>query len=292
MRVCAANHMKVSACSRLASRRATTLLGCSGVLLQIIALLLPLQAPCAAQVSLPLPPGKELDKAPEPAQQGGKWGYVDQAGRYLISPQFDFATSFSEGAAAVEVNHRFGYISGDGHFVIPPKYFRAGPFKEGFAWVVTRKPWTPLGTGEVGIALYGQVTYIDHFGREIRRPFSAEHVSNFSEGMAAVRPGKIFGGCSEKVGYLNTRGDWSIKPQFDDALDFSEGLAAVNPGGKCHMGGEWGYIDKDGKMAIPFQYDFAGQFKNGHACTEEAGQWKLIDAKGNGATVNKNECLR
>jgi hypothetical protein len=94
------------------------------------------------------------------------------------------------------------------------------------------------------------------------------------------------------VGYLNTKGEWSIKPQFDEARDFSEGLAAVNQDGKCHMGGKWGDIDKDGKVLIPFPYEFAGQFTNGHACVEEAGQCKLIDARGNGAPVEKTECLR
>jgi hypothetical protein len=37
-----------------------------------------------------------------------------------------------------------------------------------------RKPWLPFGTGEYGVALYGRVTYIDHSGREMRHPFSAE----------------------------------------------------------------------------------------------------------------------
>ena len=223
---------------------------------------------------------------------GGEWGYVDPSGSFLIPPQFEAADYFSEGVAAVELHGRFGYIDTDGHFVVKPRYFRAGPFKDGLAWVVTEKPLTPFGTGEYGVALYGQVTYIDHSGREVRHPFPAEHVSNFSEGLAAVRPGRIFGGCSGKVGYLNRQGDWAIKPQFDEAHDFSEGFAAVNQGGKCHLGGKWGYIDKDGKPGISFQYDFAGQFKNGRACVEEAGQWKLIDRNGQGVPVEKNECLR
>jgi len=147
----------------------------------------------------PPPPGRETDNAVlKPAQQGEKWGYVDRGGKFLISPQFDSAYPFSERVAAVELNKRFGYIGTDGHFVIQPKYFRVGPFKEGFAWVVTRKPLAaPLGTGEYGFALFSHVTYIDHSGREMLGPFSAEHVSNCSEGLAAVRPGKIFGGCSE-----------------------------------------------------------------------------------------------
>jgi hypothetical protein len=58
------------------------------------------------------------------------------------------------------------------------------------------------------------------------------------------------------------------------------------------MGGKCGYVDKNGKLAIPWQYDFAGQFTNGHACVKEAGQWRWIDVKGNGAPLEKNECLR
>jgi WG repeat protein len=245
----------------------------------------------------PLPLAQQPAKATndgslKPGRSGTKWGYVDPRGRFTIPPRFDSADPFSEGVAAVKLDGRFGYIDTEGRFVIQPKYFRAGPFKGGFAWVVTRKPWAPLGTGEYGFALYGQVTYLDRSGRELHRPFSAEEVSNFSEGLAAVRPGKIFGGCSEQIGYLNTKGEWSIRPQFDEAHDFSEGLAAVNKGGRCHLGGKWGYIDKDGTLVIPFQYDFAGQFKDGQACVEEAGQWKLIHVNGKDMPDDKHECLR
>jgi hypothetical protein len=250
-----------------------------------------LQTVAGAQASSAPTPDREGGML-RPQQLNGRWGYVDSTGKFLIPPQFDSAGTFSEGLAPVELDRRFGYISIDGQFVVRPKYFRAGPFKDGFAWVVVRKPWTPLGTGEYGVALYGEVTYIDHSGHEILRPFSAEHVSNFSEGLAAVRPGKISGGCSEKVGYLNTRGEWSIKPQFDEAYDFSDELAAVNRGGKCQMGGKWGYIDKGGALVVPFQYDYAGQFNSGYACVKEGEQWKLINKAGNGTFVDKSKCLQ
>ena len=236
------------------------------------------------------PPAGRNAESLMPFEQGGKWGYVDPAGKFVVVPQFDSADPFSEGMAEVELNGQLGWISTDGHFVIQPKYFKAGPFKEGLAWVVTRKPWTPLGTGEYGFALFGQITYIDRSGREICRPFSAKQFSDFSEGLAAVRPGKIFGGCSQKAGYLNTKGEWSIKPQFDQAMDFSEGLAAVNNGGRCGAGGKWGYIKKDGKLTIPFRYDFASQFKDGHACVKGNGQWKRIDQNGNETLIREDEC--
>jgi hypothetical protein len=257
---------------------------------QVLVILLSFQVSAVAQVSLSPPPphDREIENAPlKPVQQDGKWGYVDPTGKFIIAAQFESAGTFSEGVAPVGSNKRFGYIDTDGHFVIRPKYFGAGPFKEGFAWVMTRKPWTPFGAGEYGfVARLGQGTFIDHSGREVGRPFPIAGTSNFSEGLAAVRPG------SGKVGYLNVDGAWSIKPQFDEAHDFSEGLAAVNQGAKGHMGGKWGYIHKDGTLVIPIRYEYAGQFKNGRACVEEAKQWKLIDTKGNGTPIGKDECLR
>jgi hypothetical protein len=53
----------------------------------------------------------------------------------------------------------------------------------------------------------------------------------FFTGTCCRKAREDLGGC-DKVGYLNTRGERSIKPQFDEAYDFSDGLAAVNQGGK------------------------------------------------------------
>lgn len=50
-----------------------------------------------------------------------------------------------------------------------------------------------------------------------------------------------------------------IKPQYEDAQAFNEGLAAVKKDGK------WGYIDEEGKVVIPFQYDQAFIFNEGRA---------------------------
>ena len=70
---------------------------------------------------------------------------------------------------------------------------------------------------------------------------------------------RIEGGCA-KGGYLNAKGDWAIKPQFDGLSDFSEGLAAVNMGANCGMGGKWGYVDKAGQSVIPFRFLGRGRF--------------------------------
>lgn len=235
--------------------------------------------------------GEVANQRIKPVEKNGKWGYVDEDGQFAIPPRFDWAGPFSEGLAAIEIDHKFGYIDPDGRFAIQPKYFEAEPFHNGLALVCTRKPLAPLGKGEASVLVYAKFTYIDPSGREILAPFSAEYVRSFSGGFAAVKPGAVLGGCA-KGGYLNQRGEWAIKPQFDEVRDFSEGLAAVNSGGKCNTGGKWGYIDKDGQPVVPFRFDFAGQFKNGLACVKEGHQWKLIDSHGKENPVDQQVCLR
>ncbi|MBI4712917.1 MAG: WG repeat-containing protein [Planctomycetes bacterium] len=39
-----------------------------------------------------------------------KWGYIDTAGEYLVDPQFNNASPFSEGYAAVCIKSKWGYI--------------------------------------------------------------------------------------------------------------------------------------------------------------------------------------
>ena len=196
-----------------------------------------------------VPPAEPADNVPKPVNKDGRWGYVDAAGQ----------------------------------FVIQTKYFAAEPFSEGLALVVTRKPWQPLGN-EYGEFRLAQITYIDRSGHEILAPLSVRRARSFADGRALVVPDSALrtqGGCA-KGGYLDMKGDWAIKPQFDGLTDFAEGLAAVNVGAKCGMGGKWGYVDKDGQTVIPFRFLWAGTFHDGQACVSETrGEEEVIARSGN-----------
>ncbi|MGN1002911.1 MAG: WG repeat-containing protein [Oscillospiraceae bacterium] len=50
-----------------------------------------------------------------------------------------------------------------------------------------------------------------------------------------------------------------IAPQYEEAGQFSDGLAAVK------MNGKWGYINTQGEVVIPFQYEMAFMFSEGKA---------------------------
>lgn len=61
---------------------------------------------------------------------------------------------------------------------------------------------------------------------------------------------------------------------------FSEGLAAVLTGSRSDNAGAWGYIDKQGRMAIAPAYAEATPFQNGLAAVRQGGLWGYIDTKG------------
>ena len=64
------------------------------------------------------------------------------------------------------------------------------------------------------------------------------------------------------VGYINDEGRLVIPCNFDLAHQFSEGFALVKPKGK-NQG--YGYIDKTGAMIINPIFNHAEDFKNGLA---------------------------
>ena len=70
---------------------------------------------------------------------GGKWGFIDKTGNYIVKPQFDDASPFSEGLAAVKVDNyasglaKWGYIDKTGKYVVGPRFDIAGPFSDGLA---------------------------------------------------------------------------------------------------------------------------------------------------------------
>ena len=59
----------------------------------------------------------------------------------IIGPEFDLATDFSEGLAAIRVGDKWGYINKDGKLKIDFLFDRAKPFCEGMAAVSINDKW-------------------------------------------------------------------------------------------------------------------------------------------------------
>jgi hypothetical protein len=63
-------------------------------------------------------------------------------------------------------------------------------------------------------------------------------------------------------GFINTKGEIVIEPQFKEALEFSEGLAPVE------TSEGWGYINKEGRIIITPQFLAALKFSEGLAAVQ------------------------
>ncbi|MBY0497074.1 MAG: WG repeat-containing protein [Cyanobacteria bacterium] len=160
-----------------------------------------------------------------PAATGGKWGFIDAAGEWVINPQFESTLGFSDGLAPVTVGGRTGYIDHSGAFAINPQYQTAGWFVDGLA-VVTMTD--------------GGIAVIDKSGKVIVAPGTYSNIDGFSEGFAAVRLG-------DKSGFVDEEGRLVIAADYDYAFAFQNGLARVAALGKI------GYINKSGTFVVnPF----------------------------------------
>ncbi len=68
---------------------------------------------------------------------------------------------------------------------------------------------------------------------------------------------------NHKWGFIDRTGKLIVPYKYDSAGPFSEGLAAVRVGEWDT--GKWGFIDKTGKVVVPFKYADAAPYSNGLA---------------------------
>ena len=228
----------------------------------------------------------------------GFYGYLDRKGNNPIPFQYNTATSFSEGLAQAGDNSSMYVIDIKGN-KISYLYNYIGSYNNGFApyntdlneWGFLDRNGQPVGNenyyevgnfSKEGLAAVKSsdfdqmVGFIDTTGKLII-PFQYENawIPTFSEGLAPVSKDGLYG-------FINTIGEWVIKPQYAYAVGFHEGLSCVFLNGRC------GFIDKKGKVVIPIQYkasiegDFNFYFSNGLAgiFDPEKGKLGFINKKG------------
>ena len=134
-----------------------------------------------------------------------KFGYIDKTGKYVIKPNFEYASNFSEGLALAGSREKHGFINNRGQFVflLDNRFMRIGEFHNNRARV----------------RLDNKEGYIDNSGKIAIDP-KYDYVDDFEDGLACV----YLGG---KHGLIDTNGRFVIEPTFDEHLNFSEGLAYV-----------------------------------------------------------------
>lgn len=181
----------------------------------------------------------------------GRWGFIDEDGRFFVQPQFDEVHEFSAGYAEVCVEDQWGYINRRGEVVIPPQYEWADCFSEGLA----------------AVSKGGKYGYINTLGAFVIPP-QFDDAGMFAEGAAAVRRGA-------KSTYIRRDGKPLTDLLFDRAEVFLYGRAAVLSGNR------WGVLDNLGNLIVPFQFEeISSQYSEGLAAAKRDGKWGFIDLRG------------
>ncbi len=84
-----------------------------------------------------------------------------------------------------------------------------------------------------------------------------------------------------QMGFIDPKGEISIKPQFEKAGSFHNGLV------KIFADGKWGYANTIGEIVIQPQYKEVGDFHEGIARVRDKRWWGFIDSLGNPITKQK-----
>ncbi len=237
------------------------------------------------------------------SQVGPGYGFINRSGKIVLPGPYQGGASFSEGLAPINVDGEWAYIDTTGRVVIANlRVITAGGFVEGRAYV------------EDFTHHYG---FIDRTGRMVV-PITYEAANNrdifqFAEGRVPVL-------VDGKWGYLDTQGEFTIPPQYDEASGFQNGVACVRSGSQTmyidpsgavvlatrlfamtfrggplapvKVGDKWGYIDKKGEIAIVPQYERAAPFTDGLAAVKQGGRWSFIRSDGTIAFTTDAELVR
>lgn len=222
---------------------------------------------------------------------GKDWGYCDWYKKSVIFPQFEEAGLFYNGLAIVRDNGLYGVINPRGQFVVECKYKKIYPFSEGFAAVLSKDD---------------RIGFIDSYGEEVvpcKYDYDKYDKFRFSEGRAFVKSG-------DRYGYVDVKGNQVIDFKFSSARDFhdgfaivfrpDEGAAFIDPQGKiiadlkdytyfeeyreglvgATKGKKQGFLDKTGKVVIPFDFTSVTVFSEGLTFVKNGKKQMFIDKTG------------
>jgi hypothetical protein len=135
----------------------------------------------------------------------GRWGFIDETGKYAIEAKFVMVKPFSEGLAAVvfkENENAYStveYIDQSGRIVVPPQFSGEGGVSErGFSG------------GLAAVKVYNDRVdkwgYIDKSGKSVIEPQFAA-AGQFPEGRAMVGFAEPSWSIDYKWGFIDTEGD-------------------------------------------------------------------------------------
>lgn len=188
-------------------------------------------------------------------QKDSLFGYYDTLGNPRIPIRYPAASSFNEGLAVVadwvDTNVvAYGFIDHEGRMVIQPQFQYAFPFYEGFAVVKA----------------YDRYGMIDRSGQVV---FPIKY-----EILTSMYQGRLFAGDDNGLALYDNHFRQLTMPVYTQVEGRNEDRILVARDGK------YGYLDPDGNLVIPCQYDRAGLFHDGRTFVAIGKKWGIIDRTG------------
>jgi hypothetical protein len=157
---------------------------------------------------------------------------------------------------------KWGYIDRNGKWARPVEYQCALDFDGGLARIRVKDKWGAVDR---------------NFNVVVQPRF------DFIERLFAVDGRTIFAVGEDRTayGFIDQKGEITIKPRFQDVGQFSEGLV------KVREGDHWGFANRNGEVVIPPQFITVGDFHEGRARVRNNRAWGYIDTLGNSVTPQK-----
>jgi len=200
------------------------------------------------------------------ARVAAGWGYIDRNGHWVILPRYSGAAPFAEGRAAVQdAAGRWGYVDSTGRVVVPPQFERLSRFVEGRAWgerpdgqlqAIDRDGRISASSAAADRASFGDLSEEDETVPDY--PMVGHDLRRLGRALvdAVIRSGRVpveveVAEDERLTGYEDLAGRAVIDARFEDASPFVDGLAQV----KSDEG--VGFIDPDGQVVVPLQFDHA-----------------------------------
>lgn len=148
-------------------------------------------------------------------------------------------------------NDKWGMMNNQGLVLAPAKYDELGRFGPDF---------DPIEDGYARVKIGNGHGFIDSTGKEVTKTYYLDAHYAFYEGLVGVKTGS-------KWGFVNTKGETVLAPEFTYAAPFSDGLAIVSktPDNGSYFFPNKGAIDKTGKVVIELKYEDLYDFVDGLA---------------------------
>lgn len=253
-------------------------------------------------------------KGGKPGKDGkiakGKWGFVDDGGRIVIKVKYQSAGEFHEGVAWVGKGPgKYSYINKQG-MVISEGSSTNYDARNGIIIQQKYLSKKESKTGKKGV-FYGILDLRGMVLEDFVYSFIQMNLHNWASAtdMTTNTPyfihnengtiSKLKSGMlninfdneiekytfNEKSGYVRQDGKIMIEPQYTFLGEYTDFTIA------SENGTDYGYLSKEGKTIIPFEYSKVSIFNEGYATVCKQNKWYVIDPKNNIALATDMDYL-